>query len=88
MRNDDIKWKVQQVVDLIDDWLEYIEGEEDPEAIFKREYPQFEGPSYPWQAGTWKARADMNADKLRRINAYLINEFKNIGVQSLPKVVK
>lgn len=89
MRNADLKFKVQTIVDILDDWLDAIHNETDPAEDFKTD-PTLKGVpdmQYPYQAGVWKARAGMNADKLERLQSWLLNEFKTLDVQSrLPKV--
>lgn len=88
MRNADIKYKVEGMLHLLDEWLEYIENETDPVDDFKSTLLK-DDPSmlYPYEAGVWKARAGMNADKLKRAHDWLLNEFREIGVQSWRKVV-
>lgn len=84
MTNADVKFKIEQMVGLLDDWLESIDNETDPHVDWLTDptvnsYPDME---YPYKAGVWRARAELNADKLRRVRGWLLNEFENIGVQS------
>ncbi len=84
MRNADIKFKVESLVTLLDDWLQSIDNETNPEDDFKTDstinsYPEMQ---YPYQAGVWKARAGINAQKLFRIRMWLLNEFREVGLQS------
>ena len=88
MRNADIKYKVESIINILDEWMERIDNETDPEDDFKQDETVSKMPEmlYPYQAGVWKARAGMNADKLRRAKFWLLNEFKDVGVQ--PRVSK
>jgi len=75
---------MDQLIWLIDGWLESIDNETNPTEDWKADptvngYPDMQ---YPYESGVWKARAGMNADKLRRIRTWVLNEFKTIGVQS------
>lgn len=82
MRNEDIKWKVQTIVNLIDGWLEDISNEEEPECDLSDAGVDVR---YAYQAGAYKARAEINARKLERTRDWLLNEFEKIGVQSRVK---
>jgi len=83
MRNADLKFKIEALMFILDNWIDCIDKEKDPAIIFKEEFPKSDDSmSFPYQAGTYKARAELNADKLRRVRGWLENEFKNIGVQS------
>lgn len=92
MRNADIKYKVESALQLLEEWMELVEAETDPAEDFKTDgvfgAESSDDMLYPYQAGVWKARAGMNADKLKRLHGWLLNEFREIGVQSRKKVVE
>jgi hypothetical protein len=84
MRKDEIKYRVESIIQNLDWWLESIDNETNPSDDWKDDDVVNKCPEmqYPYEAGVWRSRAGLNADKLRRVKALLLNEFKEIGVQS------
>jgi len=89
MRNVEVKYKVDSIINILDEWLETIDNETNPEDDFKQDESVNKMPEmqYPYQTGVWKARAGLNAEKIRRAKFWLLNEFREIGVQSRPPKV-
>jgi len=84
MKNDEVRYRVQHIINCVDDWLDLILSETDPAEDFKKDpvVGKWDNMQWPYEAGVYKARAASNADKLKRIKENLVNEFKEIGVQS------
>lgn len=82
MKNADIKYKVETLITLLDVWLESIDNETPPVCALEVSSLSADDIKYACESGAYKARAEMNADKLRRVRELLLNEFENVGVQS------
>jgi hypothetical protein len=88
MRNDVVKSKVEDIIGYIDGWLESIDNDTPPVCDMKTDNESHNRQMQTaYEAGAYKARAQMNADKLRRVKSHLLNEFKEIGVQSRTQMI-
>lgn len=84
MTKDQVRWRVQTIVNIIDEWLEDIANEEEPKCDLT---PAGVDVDMAYKAGAYKARAEYNARRLDRIKGMLLNEFGEMGVQSRLKKV-